>query len=121
MMITFPPVEHIVSSFAHAAQACLSHGFLALVERMIIDQVDGHYDEVDGDAVDDGNDEEVDDDDDDLPVKLVVDSDGVDEVESIEPEEETGDPAGQLMDMVVIMMILLMNMLTCNSSREVAV
>ena len=45
---------------------------------MIIDQVDGHYDEVDGDAVDDGNDEEVDDDDDDLPVKLVVDSDGVD-------------------------------------------
>ena len=31
---------------------------------MIIDQVDGHYDEVDGDAVDDGNDEEVDDDDD---------------------------------------------------------
>jgi len=29
-------------------------------------------------------------------VKLVVDSDGVDEVESIEPEEETGDPAGQL-------------------------
>ena len=35
MMITFPPVEHIVSSFAHAAQACLSHGFLALVERMI--------------------------------------------------------------------------------------
>ena len=88
---------------------------------MIIDQVDGHYDEVDGDAVYDGNDEEVDDDDDDLPVKLVVDSDGVDEVESIEPEEETGDPAGQLMDMVVIMMILLMNMLTCNSSREVAV
>ena len=88
---------------------------------MIIDQVDGHYDEVDGDAVDDGNDEEVDDDDDDLPVKLVVDSDGVDEVESIEPEEETGDPAGQLMDMVVIMIILLMNMLTCNSSREVAV
>ena len=86
---------------------------------MIIDQVDGHYDEVDGDAVDDGNYEEVDDD--DLPVKLVVDSDGVDEVESIEPEEETGDPAGHLMDMVVIMMILLMNMLTCNSSREVAV
>ena len=35
MMITFPPVEHIVSSFAHAAQACLSHGFLALVVRMI--------------------------------------------------------------------------------------
>ena len=48
--------------------------------RMIIDQVDGHYDEVDGDAVDDGNDEEVDDDDDDLLVKLVVDSDGVDKV-----------------------------------------
>ena len=47
---------------------------------MIIDQVDGHYDEVDGDAVDDANDEEVDDDDDDLPVKLVVDSDGVDKV-----------------------------------------
>ena len=47
---------------------------------MIIDQVDGHYDEVDGDAADEGNDEEVDDDDDDLPVKLVVDSDGVDKV-----------------------------------------
>jgi len=84
MMITFPPVEHIVSSFAHAAPGLSVSQFPS-------------------------------------PVKLVVDSDGVDEVESIEPEEETGDPAGQLMDMVVIMMILLMNMLTCNSSREVAV
>ena len=36
-----------------------------------------------------------------LPEKLVVDDDGVDEVEREEPEEETGDPAGQLMEMVL--------------------
>ena len=36
-----------------------------------------------------------------LPEKLVVDDDGVDEVEREEPEEETGDPAGQLMVVVL--------------------
>ena len=49
----------------------------------------------------------------------MVDDDGVDEVESKEPEEETRDPAGQLI--VVVFVMILMTRLTCNSSREVAV
>ena len=53
-----------------------------------------------------------------IPEKLMVDDDGVDEVESKEPEEETRDPASQL---IVVWVIILMTKLTCNSSREVAV
>ena len=50
-------------------------------------------------AEQDGNDEEKDAD--EVPEQLVVDDDGVDEVESEEPEEETGDPAGQLVVVVL--------------------
>ena len=99
-----PPAKHIISSLAHAAPG-LSVPRLPSPGREVYDDV------------------EVDDDDgvdDDVPEKLVVDDDGVDEVESKEPEEETRDPAGKLI-MVVIVLIVLMNMLTCNSSREVAV
>ena len=104
-----PPAKHIISSLAHAAPG-LSVPWLPSPGGEVDDDVE----------VDD--DEEVDDDgvDDDVPEKLVVDDDGVDEVESKEPEEETRDPAGKLI-MVVIVLIVLMNMLTCNSSREVAV
>ena len=53
----------------------------------------------------------------------MVDDDGVDEVESKEPEEEARDPASQLR-MILMMFgknISLMIRLTCSSSREVAV
>ena len=36
-----------------------------------------------------------------LPHELVVDNDGEDEVDSKEPEEEAGDPAGELVEGLV--------------------
>ena len=52
----------------------------------------------------------------------MVDDDGVDKVESKEPEEEARDPASQLrMILMFGKNISLMIRITCNSSREVAV
>ena len=87
--ITFPLRSTSSAALRTPSQACLSHGFLALVEtKMMSDDVGFHDD--DNDGVDGC-----------LPEKLVVDDDGVDEVEREEPEEETGDPAGQLVVVVL--------------------
>ena len=104
-----PPAEDIVGSLAHAAPS-LS------VPRPL-----GPGDEEEEHGAERcGNDE--DEDADEVPEQLVVDDNGVDEVESKEPEEEARDPASQLR--IILMFgknIFLPIRLTCNSSREVAV
>ena len=107
-----PPAEDIVGSLAHAAPS------------LSVPRPPGPGEHNDDDYDDDGEeqDHDGDEDDDGLPEQLVVDDDGVDEVESKEPEEEARDPASQLR--IILMFgknIFLPIRLTCNSSREVAV
>ena len=82
-----PPAEDIVRSLAHAAPS------LSVPRPPGPGENDGDDEDEDG-GDHDGNDDE--DDKDEVPEQLVVDEDGVDKVESKEPEEESRDPAGQL-------------------------
>ena len=105
------PAENIVRSLAHAAPS------LSVPRPPGPGENHGDDGEEHG-AEHDGNDEEEDVD--EVPEQLVVDDDGVDKVECKEPEEEARDPAGQLrMNLMFGKNISLM--ITCNSSREVAV
>ena len=81
-----PPAKHLVGSFADA------------VPGLPVPRLPGPGGDKDDDVGFHDDDSGVDG---CLPEKLVVDDDGVDEVESEEPEEETGDPAGQLMVVVL--------------------
>ena len=111
-----PPAKHIVRSLAHAAPS------------LSVPWLSGPDDHDDDDEEEEGGDQHGADDeerdDDEIPEQLVVDDNGVDEVEGKEPEEEAGDPASQLR-MIFLMfrknISLMMMRLTCNSSREVAV
>ena len=76
-----PPAEDIVCSLAHAAPS------------LSVPRPPGPGDEKEGHGTDGYDDEE---DDDEVPEQLVVDDNGIDKVESKEPEEEPRDPAGQL-------------------------
>ena len=83
-----PPAEDIVCSLAHAAPS------------LSVPRLPGPGDHDDDDEEEEGGDEhganDEEGDDDEVPEQLVVDDNGVDEVEGKEPEEETGDPASQL-------------------------
>ena len=107
------PAENVVRSLAHAAPS------LSVPRPLGPGENHGDGEEEHG-AEHDRNDEEEDAD--EVPEQLVVDYNGVDKVESKEPEEEARDPAGQLrMILMFGKTISLMTRLTCNSSREVAV
>ena len=73
-MVTFPLRRTSSAAFLTPPQAWRSQGFLALATKVIEDHEDG----------------------DGVPEQLVVDDDGVDEVEGEEPKEESRDPAGEL-------------------------
>ena len=104
-MTTFPLQRTSSAALRTPPQACLSHGLWALV-----------HEKEEHNCNDDKED------DDEVPEQLVVDDNGVDKVESKEPEEEAIDPAGQLrMILMFVKKISLMTRLTCSSSREVAV
>ena len=74
IVVTFPLRRTSSAAFLTPPQAWRSQGFLALAIKVIEDHEDG----------------------DGVPEQLVVDEDGVDEVEGEEPEEETRYPAGEL-------------------------
>ena len=71
---TFPLRRTSSAAFLTPPQASRSQGLLALAIKVIEDHEDG----------------------DGVPEQLVVDDDGVDEVEGEEPKEESRDPAGEL-------------------------
>ena len=74
IVVTFPLRRTSSAAFLTPPQAWRSQGFLALAIKVIEDHEDG----------------------DGVPEQLVVDDDGVDEVEGEEPKEESRDPAGKL-------------------------
>ena len=108
------PDENIIRSLAHTAPS--------LSVPRLPGPGENHGDD-DGDKYDDGDHDHSDDD--EVPEQLVVDDDGVDQVESKEPEEESRNPAGKLsrmmmrifgknfsLRMMMMKMVMMMMMLT---------